>query len=361
MPSGFVPLLRAQWRLLRREPGYWIAGVGLAAIVIIIYGSVLTSPNSPELGAVTEDDSPTLREALDELAGIEGIDLHVGDLDEEMAALEEGERWAVIVFPPGTIESAREGRAVTARVIYNDASPFEATAGQGILREFVSELNATIGATSELAVEEQVVEGQRGIGLLDTLFPGLVGMALMLGNSLAASTFVAWREAGVLKRIRSSPVRPLALQGSQFLTLMVVSAIQVTVLVVLAQVLFGVSVAGSYAMLAAVAFAGAIAFIGIWYALAALLTNATSFFAIMNLASFLMIFLGGSVVPNDNVPSWLEPVVQAMPLTHLNDALRAVINEAAGPREVAGDGVILAAWAVAGFAISSRLFRWSAE
>lgn len=359
MPRGFGALLLTQWRLMSREPGYWITSVGLAAIVIIIYGSILSTPNPPELGIVLEDASPTLDAAADELDRIGGISVQRGTLDKEIAALEDGDRWAIVIFPEGTIDSAQNGEEATARIVYNDASPYEGTAGQGILRQFVAELNNALGVSGGIAIDEQTIEADRGIGLLETLFPGLLGMSLMLGNSLAASMFVAWRQAGILKRISSSPVRPLTLEAAQFVTLLAVSALQVTVLIVLARALFGVHVAGDYGAVAAVAFVGAVAFMGIWYALAAVLTNPTSFFATMNLTSFVMIFLGGSVVPNDDVPSWLQPVVEVLPLTHLNDALRGVINDAGGLSSVAGDVGILAAWGLAAFAVSARLFRWS--
>lgn len=355
---GFGALVRTQWRLLRREPGYWITSIGLAATIIIVYGSVLSNPGGPELGVVLEDDSAALAEGVGELASIDGIGLTIGSLDDELEALEDGERWAVIVFPPDTIERARNSGEASARVVYNDASPFEAAAGRGIMREFIAETNRTLDIALELDVTARTIETERGIGLLDTLFPGLVGMSVMLGNSLAASMFVSWRQMGILRRISSSPLRPLTMEAAQFATLLIVSALQVTVLVALAQVLFGVNVAGSYVTLAAVAAVGAVAFMGIWYALAAILTNPTSFFATMNLAAFVMMFLGGSVVPNEDVPSWLNPLIEALPLTHLNDALRNVINDSAGLSSVAGQIAILAAWAVAGFALSARLFRW---
>lgn len=358
MLRGFFPLVRTQWRLLRREAGFWITSIGLAATIIIVYGSVLSNPGGPELGVVLQDDSQALSEGVDELASIDGVDVTVGSLDDELEALDDADRWAVIVFPPDTIERARNGDEATVRVVYNDASPFEATAGQGILREFVSEINETLGVALELDITAQTIETERGIGLLETLFPGLVGMSLMFGNSLAASMFVTWRQMGILKRISSSPVRPFTLEAAQFATLLLISALQVTVLVALAQILFGVHVAGSYLTLAIVSFVGAVAFMGIWYALAALLANPTSFFATMNLASFVMMFLGGSVVPTDDVPSWLKPLIEALPLTHLNDALRSVINDSAGLTSVATEIGILAAWAAAGFALSSRLFNW---
>jgi ABC-type multidrug transport system permease subunit len=51
-------------------------------------------------------------------------------------------------------------------------------------------------------------------------------------------------------------------------------------------------------------------------------------------------------------------VIQALPLTALNDALRAVYNEGEGMAAVAGDAAILLAWAAVSFFLALRAFRW---
>lgn len=359
MFSGLPSLIRAHWRILRREPGYWIVTLGLSATIIIVYGSLLANPGSPELGVVLNDDSSVLAEAVAELDAVDGIDVEIGTQTEELQALEDGDRWAVLVVPDGALDAVRRGAPVSAELLYGGSDPFQSAAARGILRQFVADLNAGLGVTDNLNLEEIVVPGEKGIGLLGTLFPGLIGMSLMFGNSWAAATLVSWRQFGILKRIRSSPVSPFTIQVAQFSIFAVLSALQVTILVALGQLLFGVHIAGSYATLAAVAAVGALAFMGIWYALASVMTNSAGFFATLNLSAFVMVFLGGSVVPNDNAPSWLEPLIQALPLTHLNNALRSVINDSASLTGVSVQLLILAAWAIAGFALSSRLFRWA--
>jgi len=359
MLTGLPALLRTHWRILRREPGYWIVTLGLAATIIVVYGSLLSNPSSPELGFALNDDSPVLAEAVADLDGIDGIDIEVGTQAEELQALQDGDRWAVLVVPDGVIDAVGRGEPASADLLYEDDDPFQSAAARGILREFVADLNEGLGVTDNLSLEEIVVPGEKGIGLLGTIFPGLVGMSLMFGNSWAAATLVGWRQLGILKRLSSSPVNPFTIQIAQFSIFAILSALQVTVLVALGQLLFDVHIAGSYLTLAAVAAVGALAFMGIWYALASFMTNSAGFFATLNLSAFVMVFLGGSVVPNDDVPGWLDPLIQALPLTHLNDALRSVINDAASLSSVADQLLILGAWAIAGFALSSRLFRWA--
>jgi hypothetical protein len=54
----------------------------------------------------------------------------------------------------------------------------------------------------------------------------------------------------------------------------------------------------------------------------------------------------------------VQPFVQALPLTALNGALRAVMLEGAGPADVAVELAIVSAWGIASFAVALGLFRW---
>ena len=54
----------------------------------------------------------------------------------------------------------------------------------------------------------------------------------------------------------------------------------------------------------------------------------------------------------------MQPVIQALPLTALNDALRAVMNEGAALSALGGEVAILIAWGVFPFALALKLFRW---
>jgi ABC-2 type transport system permease protein len=72
-----------------------------------------------------------------------------------------------------------------------------------------------------------------------------------------------------------------------------------------------------------------------------------------------MMFLGGSYFPTTGAPAFLTPVIQAMPLTYLNDALRQIINNGVGLAGVGTDLLVITAWTVAALLFSIRAFRWS--
>ena len=69
------------------------------------------------------------------------------------------------------------------------------------------------------------------------------------------------------------------------------------------------------------------------------------------------LFLSGVFFSRDAVPAFLRPVADLLPLTFLNDALRAISTTGATLVDVGGDILGLAAWAVVSFILAYRLFR----
>jgi ABC-type polysaccharide/polyol phosphate export permease len=61
----------------------------------------------------------------------------------------------------------------------------------------------------------------------------------------------------------------------------------------------------------------------------------------------------------DRFPESIQPYVRALPLTALNDGLRAVILEGAPLASQTGRLALLLAWGVVSFAVALRTFRWS--
>jgi ABC-type polysaccharide/polyol phosphate export permease len=71
-----------------------------------------------------------------------------------------------------------------------------------------------------------------------------------------------------------------------------------------------------------------------------------------------MWILSGVFFSSANFPAAMQPVIKALPLTALNDALRAVMLDGASLASVAGPAAICVTWGVVSFAVALRIFRW---
>jgi ABC-2 type transport system permease protein len=71
-----------------------------------------------------------------------------------------------------------------------------------------------------------------------------------------------------------------------------------------------------------------------------------------------MFLLSGVFFAADNFPGWMQPVVRALPLTALNDALRAIVLDGATLASTWPQLAILGGWGAVGFALALKVFRW---
>jgi len=79
---------------------------------------------------------------------------------------------------------------------------------------------------------------------------------------------------------------------------------------------------------------------------------------IMNLVMVPMWVFSGIFFATERFPSSIQPFVRALPLTALNDALRAVMLDGAGLAATGPQLLNLTVWGVLSFAIALRIFRW---
>jgi ABC-type multidrug transport system permease subunit len=121
---------------------------------------------------------------------------------------------------------------------------------------------------------------------------------------------------------------------------------------------FGMPVNGSIGAIGAVTLLGTLAFGAFGLLLA---TRARTFEAVSGLMNFAMLpmwLLSGVFFSSSNFPRAAQPLIQALPLTALVDALRAVVLEGATLSSVHRQLLVLAGWTIIPFALALRLFRW---
>jgi len=103
---------------------------------------------------------------------------------------------------------------------------------------------------------------------------------------------------------------------------------------------------------------GALMFIALGYLISGLAKTQESVDGLSQLINFPMMFLSGLFFPVDMMPTWIRPVIDAMPLTYLADALRQVMVGAIPLHSLQVDLIVLAVWLVVCAILAVRFFRW---
>ncbi len=219
-------------------------------------------------------------------------------------------------------------------------------------------LQRAAGRADPLAPRERPVT-EPGSRYIDFLLPGLLGLNLM-GTSMWGLGFsiVNARTKKLLKRLAATPMRRSEYLLSQMLARLLFLVFEVAVLVGFGWLAFGVEVRGSFAALAVVSLLGAASFAGLGLLVASRTRTIEGVSGLMNLVMLPMWLLSGTFFSWERFPEPAHPIIRALPLTALNDALRAVMTEG---RPLDGLGLELGVLVVTGavsFLVAVRVFRW---
>jgi ABC-2 type transport system permease protein len=225
-------------------------------------------------------------------------------------------------------------------------------------REVDDALQAAAGRHDVLTARDEYVHEQ-GARYIDFLIPGLLGMNLMgTGMWGMGFTIANARMKKLLKRLIATPMRKSQYVLSQFLSRLLFLVVEVTVLVAFGWLVFGVRVNGSIAVLALLCVVGGYAFSGLGLLTASRARTLEGVSGLMNLIMMPMWLCSGVFFSYERFPEAVKPFIRALPLTILNDSLRAVMNDAASIVQVTPNLIFLALWGVVTFAVGLKIFRW---
>ncbi|HXG67367.1 MAG TPA: ABC transporter permease [Blastocatellia bacterium] len=212
---------------------------------------------------------------------------------------------------------------------------------------------------ADVASAQDVTVTEPGARYIDFLIPGLIGLNLM-GSGMWGLGFavVIARTQKLLKRLAATPMRRSHYLLSFMLSRLTFLGFEVAAVLVFAWLAFGVAVHGSVFNVALIALTGAMAFAGLGLLVAARPKTIEGVSGLMNLVMMPMWLLSGTFFSSERFPDAVQPFIKALPLTALNDALRAIISDGNGLAAVWSQLAVMLAWGLVSFAIALRIFRW---
>jgi len=268
---------------------------------------------------------------------------------------------AAVLPPARAAEQLRKG-GVALVVVPGDPLlyRYDSTRSESRLARLVTDdaLQRALGRRDVRAVAEQKVM-EKGSRYIDFLIPGLLGLNLM-GTGMWGMGYavVDARRRKLMKRLLASPMRRSEYLLSFIAARLVLLGPEVALLLGFGVLAFGVPLRGSVVSVAVLVLIGAMCFAGLGLLTASRARTIEMVSGLMNLIMMPMWILSGVFFSSANFPAAMQPLIKALPLTALNDALRSVILDGASLGAVAVPAAICAAWGVASFAVALKIFRW---
>lgn len=348
MMNPLLQLTLARFREFYREPAalFWVYGFPL--ILSTILGIAFSEKPVPasNVDIVLDSANPGACEKLRaDLEKDPGLKVAVNDEVTCRQRLRTSKTDAVLVPLPGSNAGYK--------CLYDE------TRSESVLARNAAD-RAMLRATnphSPKAEEEPVT--QPGNRYIDFLIPGLLGINLLGGGLFGVGFAVAdMRVRKLLKRFQATPMRRSDLLLSLMLSRLVLTLLDIAILLCVAYFAFGIRVRGNPLVFVALVAAGGACFAGLGLLLGSRARTMETAAGLLNAIMMPMYVLSGVFFSSSRFPEWSQPFIQALPLTALNDGLRAVMNDGAGWEALPQPLLVLGIWSVVCFVVALKIFRW---
>ena len=337
--NSLVQLTLVRYREFWREPEaiFWV----LVFPILLAGGLGLAFQNRPadvlKIGAST----PVLADALrsDKGLSVKVLQREAGDVEL---------RTGRIVL----LALAKPDGSVAFR--YDDTNPEARTAR--LLADRT--LQGKAGVPSPVKVTEDLVR-EAGSRYIDFVVPGLLGMNLM-GSGIWGLGFsiVDARRKKLLKRLVASPMPRWQYLLSFLISRLSLLAFEVLALLGFAKLVFHVPLRGPVWQLLLLCLLSSLTFSAVGLLIASRVQTIEAVSGLMNLVMLPMWVLSGVFFSPDRFPSALQPLIRALPLTAVIDALRANMLQGVQISEMSWQLPVMVCWLLLSFVLALKLFRW---
>ncbi|HEX5545783.1 MAG TPA: ABC transporter permease [Ktedonobacterales bacterium] len=340
---------------------FWTLAFPLIFIVLfgVIFGGNGSSSNYT-VGLVNEDNGAASQQLEGAFKKFPSFKIETGNRAAELDKLKQGQVDMVIVIPAGLSQKVEQKQTATVQM-YDDPSTGQADSQikQSIVQAIVDGINKSATDTvPPLALETNSILSQQ-LTYVDFLVPGILAMALMqLGLFGTATPLVTLRQEQVLRRLGATPLPRWYLLASQVLLRLTIALVQTGLILALSVWVFNVQIQGNILALLGLVVLGAITFVSLGYLVAAISKTVDAANGITSAVNFPMMFLSGIFFPLAALPLFLTPIVRALPLTYLGDALRQIMTGGTPAFPMWIDLAVMVGWILVCSLLAVRLFKW---
>ena len=197
-----------------------------------------------------------------------------------------------------------------------------------------------------------------GRGMVDVSAPAYLAMIIGTTGLLSISISVSsYREKGVLRRFRATPLRPAAILASEVIVHFLMTLLGGVLLIVAARLVYGLRFEGRPLEVFLGFTLSCLSFFAVGFLLASVARTARVAYILGMVLYFPNLFLSGATIPKQVFPPALKAAGKFIPLTHVVNLLQGLwIGEPLGKHVL--EASVLAGLLILGVAVSAKAFRW---
>lgn len=206
------------------------------------------------------------------------------------------------------------------------------------------------------------IETVREYKTIDFILPGQLGFSLLSSGVFGvAFMFFNLRSTLVLKRFFATPISRTYIVLGEAFSRVIFQMLTAIVIILVGYYMFGFTLVHGFRTLMemlVLSFIGLLVFMGFGFIVSGLAKNDSTIPPFANLITLPQFLLGGTFFSVEVFPKWLQPISNALPLTHLNTAMRSVAFEGQNLWDVRMEIGILLLWGIAVYIVAVKVFKW---
>lgn len=359
-----LSITKASLRAISRSPSSIIFSFIFPFIFILIFGFLGNNGGRQSFRIVMDKYADTSNAFYTALANTEGVKIVKYGSDKEYETDRQKGRIAGTVNISKTTDSNAAYRVhLASTTSSNDKWPQLKSLIESKINEvsnatfknrpvyanFDFDYKKDVAVIREYKTIDFILPGQLGFSLLST---GVFGVAFMFFNL---------RNTLVLKRFYATPINRTFIVLGEGLSRVIFQMITAIVIIGAGYFFFGFTLINGWVTfleMLLLSFLGLLIFMGFGFIVSGLAKTDSTIPPFANLITLPQFLLGGTFFSADAFPKWLQPISKALPLTHLNIAMRNVAFEGLNLWEIRGEIGILLLWMVIVYVIAIKVFKW---
>lgn len=197
-----------------------------------------------------------------------------------------------------------------------------------------------------------------GHGYIDVVCPAFIGLIIaMTGFTAIPGVVASYREKGVLRRLKASPIRANTVLVAWILVYSLITIMGVVLMLLFGWAVFHLRFTGNILLVAIFSLLSMVSIFSIGFIIASLATSVRTAEAVGMGIYFPMIFLSGATIPVQTMPGTMKKIVRFLPLTHVVELMQGLwFRETVSAHLL--NIIVIVGIALAGIVLSILTFKW---
>ena len=197
-----------------------------------------------------------------------------------------------------------------------------------------------------------------GFEFMRSGLPVMVSVFMAISAVISLVTIISiYREGGILKRLRATPLRPHTILSAHVLAKLLFTAATLTLMMLAGRRFYPAGLQAPVISFAAALLLSTLSILTIGFVIASVVRTARFAQPVSALIFYPMIGISGLFVPVEALPAGLQFVARLLPMTYIVSLLSGIWNGDPWSAHL-GDVTALAIAGAVFTAVSNRVFRW---